>query len=124
VEFEMEARRRDRRGIPHSEDSVRNGGAFLLRQKPARMLALPGRTPASEGGRYTWNLDAGNSLVAPLGGVDVVEGERLFVESGGAAIALVLPGGDVGVVLVVAKRFAFGRLKLFAEVTTAGFVAV
>ena len=54
----------------------------------------------------------------------VVEGERLFGESGGAAFSLVAPGGDVGVVLVVAEGFAFGRLILFAEMAAAGFVAV
>src|ERR1700742_4684176 len=39
----------------------------------------------------------------------------------GAAIS---PGSDIGEVLVVALRFAVGRLVLFAEVAAAGFVAL
>src|SRR3974390_1070603 len=64
------------------------------------------------------------SFVAPLGRVDVVEGEGLFVEDGGLVWPGIFPGGDVGVVGVVAEGFAFGSLVLLAEVAAAGFVAL
>ncbi len=35
-----------------------------------------------------------------------------------------LPGGDVGIVGVIAERFTFGSLKLFTEMAAAGFAAV
>src|SRR5580698_3618942 len=40
------------------------------------------------------------------------------------ARAAISPGSDVGEVLVVALRFAVGRLVLFAEVAAAGLVAL
>src|SRR5688572_32556733 len=39
------------------------------------------------------------------------------------SISLVFPGKDVGKILVVAPRFSVGRLMLFAEMATTGFVA-
>ena len=44
--------------------------------------------------------------------------------SGRVAVARVLPGGDVGEVLVVAQRFAVRRLALHAEMRAARFGAV
>src|SRR5262245_24477946 len=63
-------------------------------------------------------------LVAPLGRVDVLELERLLAEHRRRADALVLPGRHVGEALVVALRFAIGRLALLAEVAAARLGAV
>src|SRR5262245_15731152 len=64
------------------------------------------------------------SRVAPLRGVDELEGERLRVQDRSGAHAGELPGRDVGEVLVVAPRFAVGRLVLLPEVAAAGLAAV
>jgi hypothetical protein len=64
------------------------------------------------------------SLVAPLGRLHVIKSESLFVEDGGATFSLIAPCGYVGIALIVAKGFSLRSLVLFAEVPTAGFVAV
>ena len=51
--------------------------------------------------------------------MDVVEGEGLGVTDLGGVLALPLPGGDVGEVLVVALGLAFFGLVLLAEVAAA-----
>src|SRR5512146_3524840 len=61
-----------------------------------------GRPAARRGGR-------GASLVAPLGEVDVLEGERLLVQLRGRAHPLPLPGGHVAKAGIVAPRLAVGR---------------
>src|SRR5208282_49487 len=130
VGFEIEARRRDRREIPRFADSVRNDGGFWCWRGEAGMREWQRRWNG-----VGWLVDMrksggepphskGGSFVAPLRRLHVIEGERLFSESGGATFSLVFPGGDVGVVGVVAHRLALGCLIPFAEVTTAGFLAV
>src|ERR1700722_17834498 len=63
-------------------------------------------------------------LVAPLGRMDVVEIQRLFIQGRQLIGSQVFPCGDVGKMLVVAKGFAVGGLILFPEMTAAAFVAM
>ena len=46
------------------------------------------------------------------------------MEGGGLCRTLILPRGDIGVMLIVAKGFAFRGLVLFAEVAATGFLAI
>src|SRR5680860_32170 len=63
-------------------------------------------------------------LIAALGELDVVEGQRLLVEHGRRSDALELPRAHVREVLVVAERLALFGLMLHAEVTAAALFAV
>src|SRR5207248_11612533 len=53
------------------------------------------------------------------------EVERFSIQlwSRGRGIASKFPGKDVGEVLVIAQRFAFGRLMFFAKMRAARFIA-
>src|SRR5207244_2966630 len=64
------------------------------------------------------------SLVTTLRRMHFLELQLLFVEHRLAADAGELPRGDVRIILVVAQRFAVGRLALLAEVAAARFAAV
>src|SRR5690606_14837993 len=81
------------------------------------LLASHVRRAGRSGARY-W------LLVAALREVDVLVRERLLVELGCVAVALVLPRCHVGVVLVVAECLALRRLALLAEVGAARLAAV
>jgi hypothetical protein len=61
------------------------------------------------------------SSVAPGARIRI---QRLFVQDGRLAHAAIFPGGGVGIMLVVALRFAFGGLIFLAEMAAAGFVAL
>src|ERR1035437_5899620 len=79
--------------------------------------------------RHTWRVRfrcfsiVGSSLVASGRQVDVLELQRLDVAEGRSAVTLMLPGGDVAVVLVVAQRFAVGGLPFLAEVGAAALAS-
>src|SRR5207342_892700 len=64
------------------------------------------------------------SCVAPPARGDVLEDEVLLVEDGGLARARVLPGGDIGEVLVVALGLAVVGLALGPEMAAAALGAV
>ena len=53
------------------------------------------------------------------------ENKRLAMElrRGHRSVALEFPCEDIGEILIVAKRFAIGRLVLLAAMSAAGFVA-
>src|SRR6185295_3269795 len=63
-------------------------------------------------------------LVTPLSRMHFLEHQRLLVELRLVADALELPRRHVRIVVVVAHRFAFGRLALFSEVSAGRFPAV
>src|SRR3712207_1674024 len=64
---------------------------------------------------------ARRSFVAPLGRVDVLEGQGLLVQDRPLAV---LPGGHVGEALIVPQRLAFGGLVLLPEVTATRLLPV
>src|ERR1039457_7365511 len=61
-------------------------------------------------------------LVAPLAGMHVIEMQRLFVQLGRLALAAILPGRHVRILIVVGEGLAIGRLIFLAEVAAAGIV--
>src|SRR5512143_1175789 len=110
------APRASRSGRPASRGTTCRG----TRPSPRIARTCPGprgRPAARRGAR-------GASLVAPLGEVDVLEGERLLVRPRGGAHAFPLPGGRVGEAGIVALRLAVGGLVLLAEMPAAGFLAL
>ena len=56
--------------------------------------------------------------------MNVFEGERLLVQDRRLVRPGIFPGRDVAVLVVVAQRFAVRSLKLLAEMSAAGFVAL
>src|ERR1700739_142277 len=56
--------------------------------------------------------------------MNVVEFQWFLGERGRISGAAIIPGGNVGVMLVVTLGFAFGGLILLTEMTAARFVAV
>ena len=57
-----------------------------------------------------------------MGGLDVFEGERFFVELGLDALTFVFPGSDVGEILIVPLGFPIRRLECEASGPVAGGV--
>ena len=64
------------------------------------------------------------SFVAPGAHVDFFIKERLFVQNRRFLRPVIFPSGDVTEVFIIALGFAFGGLKLLAEMAAAGFAAV
>src|SRR5262245_34196795 len=56
--------------------------------------------------------------------MDIIECQWFFVEDRLASRTGVLPGRNVGEVRVVTQRFTIRRLKLFAEMTSAGLISM
>src|SRR5215831_13479719 len=97
---------------PVRHAKIENRATRLGRGRPS------GRFPFSQMPRKSHDRVA--SFVAPLRGVDIVEGQGFFGERGSAVVIGESPGGDIGKVGVVAKGFAFGCLVFLAEMAATG----
>src|SRR3954454_12451184 len=71
--------------------------------------------------RVKFTIRSRDSLVTPLGKMHVLEVQRLLVQPRLLTSTSVLPGRDVGEMLVIPERLAVFSLVLLSEVAAAGF---
>src|SRR3954462_13645714 len=71
--------------------------------------------------RVRFTIRSRDSLVTPLGKMHVLEVQRLLVQPRLLTSTSVLPGRDVGEMLVIPERLAVFSLVLLSEVAAAGF---
>src|SRR5665213_132265 len=61
-------------------------------------------------------------LVTPLARMNIVEFQRFLDKLGSVAETAIAPGRDIGIMFIVALRFALCRLIFLAEMAAAGLV--